>query len=61
MEFFSDEIVEINKRSSHAVLDITTRKDKARKIMALLRPHIKVEGKSILEVGIGSGGIIHEI
>lgn len=61
MKVFLDKMKVANKRRPHAVLDLNTRKDKARKILELIKPHIKIEGKSVLEVGIGSGGIIDEI
>ncbi len=50
-----------NKPLPHAVLDLDSRKDKANKILKIVKPYTGLKGKTVLEVGIGSGGIIHEI
>lgn len=61
MKNFLDKMKETNNYNFHASLDFNTRKDKASKILELIKPHMKIQGKSILDVGIGSGGIINEI
>jgi SAM-dependent methyltransferase len=53
--------VEKQIHSSHADLDVEARAAKARKIIALLRDRVPLEGAKVLEVGTGAGIIAESL
>ncbi len=53
--------VEAQIHSSHADLDVEARAAKARKIIALLRDRVPLQGAKVLEVGTGAGVIAERL
>ena len=52
---------EMKSKTSHAVLDVKSRKKKAKTIIGILKNYKGIEKSKILDIGTGSGVIAHEI
>ena len=51
----------MKSKTSHAVLDIKSRKEKAAAIIDILKGHKNIKNSKVLDIGTGSGVIAHEI